>query len=132
MGYTESFHIKRLPEQMDVYAPDGTEIRLLASITRGSMVHCRLLPGQNSRAGVHQTVEELWYVLQGQGKVWLKSEHEEREEVLVPDTSFTIPVGTQFQVRNTGSVPLCCVLVTMPPWPGEQEWVRVGDHWPAS
>ncbi|MBV9227755.1 MAG: cupin, partial [Chloroflexi bacterium] len=54
----------------------------------------------------------------------------EREEAVIPGTCFTIPVATHFQVRNTGSIPLCFIIVTMPPWPGEQEWVRVTDHWP--
>ncbi|BCL78771.1 cupin domain-containing protein [Ktedonobacteria bacterium brp13] len=121
--------IKQVPEKMDVQAPDMTEIRLLANMNRGSMVHCVLPPAQVSLAGIHQTVEEMWYVLQGQGEVWLKRQNEEREEAIIPDISFTIPAGTQFQVRNTGSVPLCFVIVTMPPWPGEQEWVRVVDHW---
>lgn len=122
--------INQLPVEMDVQAPDMTEIRLLASVNRGSMVHCTLLPDQVSLAGVHQTVEEIWYVLQGQGEVWLQRENEQREEKINPDVCFTIPVGTRFQVRNTGSEPLHCIIVTMPPWPGEQEWVRVVDHWP--
>jgi mannose-6-phosphate isomerase-like protein (cupin superfamily) len=44
--------------------------------------------------------------------------------------SLTIPRGAHFQFRNTGDAPLGIVLVTMPPWPGEQEAVRVDDHWP--
>jgi mannose-6-phosphate isomerase-like protein (cupin superfamily) len=124
----DQIQMKRVPEKMDVYAPDTTEIRLLTNMSRGSMVHCVLPAGQISLAGMHHTVEEIWYVLQGQGEVWLKRQDEEREEALSPDMSFTIPAGTQFQVRNTGAEPLCCVIVTMPPWPGEQEWERVVDH----
>ncbi|GLV53812.1 hypothetical protein KDH_06630 [Dictyobacter sp. S3.2.2.5] len=122
--------IKRLPIDMDVQAPDMTEIRLLANTGRGSMVHCTLLPNQVSRAGVHRTVEEIWYVLQGQGEVWLQQNGVQYEEKIQPALSFSIPVGTHFQVRNTGSTPLNCVIVTMPPWPGEQEWIPVADHWP--
>ena len=42
----------------------------------------------------------------------------------------TIPTGAHFQFRTTGPEPLCFVMCTMPPWPGEQEAVRVPDHWP--
>jgi mannose-6-phosphate isomerase-like protein (cupin superfamily) len=43
--------------------------------------------------------------------------------------SLTIPVGTHFQFRNTGAVPLRFVIATMPQWPGSDEAVRVEDHW---
>jgi mannose-6-phosphate isomerase-like protein (cupin superfamily) len=132
MQETDKIYIKRVAEQMDVQAPDMTEIRFLANMHRGSMVHCTLQPGQTSRAGIHQTIEEMWYALQGQGDVWLKRDNEQREEAITSGNWFTIPVGTQFQVRNTGSDPLCFIIVTMPPWPGEQEWRRVTDHWPLS
>ena len=47
-----------------------------------------------------------------------------------PGTALTIPTGAHFQFRTTGPEPLCFVMCTMPPWPGEQEAVRVPDHWP--
>src|SRR5438105_2464405 len=131
MQNSDLFQIKRLSEKMDHLAPDGTEIRLLASMNRGSAVHCTLQMGQTSLAGKHQAIEEIWYVVQGQGKMWLKQSNEEREEIVSPGTCLTIPAQTHFQVCNTGSEPLCFVIVTMPPWPGEQGWVRVEDHWPA-
>jgi mannose-6-phosphate isomerase-like protein (cupin superfamily) len=28
-----------------------------------------------------------------------------------------------------GEEPLMFIIVTMPPWPGDQEAVRVDDHW---
>jgi len=33
----------------------------------------------------------------------------------------TIPVRTRFQFRNTGETPLRFVIVTLPPWPGQDE-----------
>jgi mannose-6-phosphate isomerase-like protein (cupin superfamily) len=56
--------------QRDVLAPDGSEIRLLAQTSRGSMVHCALPPGQVTVAVAHRTVEELWYCLRGRGEMW--------------------------------------------------------------
>jgi mannose-6-phosphate isomerase-like protein (cupin superfamily) len=130
MQESDVVQIKQVAEKMDVRAPDMTEIRLLTNVSRGSAVHCTLQAGQTSLAGRHETIEEIWYCIEGQGDVWLKRDNAEREEEVVAGTCFTIPVGTYFQVRNTGSGPLCFVIVTMPPWPGEQEWVRVKDHWP--
>jgi mannose-6-phosphate isomerase-like protein (cupin superfamily) len=31
--------------------------------------------------------------------------------------------------RNAGAGPLAFFIVTMPPWPGAPEAVRVKDHW---
>jgi mannose-6-phosphate isomerase-like protein (cupin superfamily) len=122
-------HITRLPKHLDTLAPDQTEIRLLVSLERGSSVHCTLQPGQTSLAGKHRTVEEIWYTLQGQGEIWLKRGELEREEAVSPGSCVGIPPDTSFQVRNTSASALCFLIVTLPPWPGEQEWVRVADHW---
>jgi mannose-6-phosphate isomerase-like protein (cupin superfamily) len=118
-------------ERHDVLAPDGSEIRLLPQLAGGSMVHCTLPPGAVSLAVTHRTVEELWYVLAGEGLLW--RQQGERQEVmpLRPGTAHTIPLGTHFQFRNPGEAPLVFVIVTMPPWPGMDEGVRVADHWPA-
>jgi mannose-6-phosphate isomerase-like protein (cupin superfamily) len=79
---------------------------------------------------MHQTIGEIWYCIQGQGEVWLKQGDQERQEAVYPGICFTIPEGVHFQVRNIGSEPLCFIITTMPPWPGEYEWIRVEDHWP--
>jgi mannose-6-phosphate isomerase-like protein (cupin superfamily) len=130
MQKDEAIQIKQLSENMDERAQDITEIRWLARTNKCTAVHCTLQPGQISLAGMLQTVEEVWYCIQGQGKVWPKQGNQEGKEVEVyPGICFTNPEGTHFQVRNTGSESLCFILVTMPPWPGEQGWVRVTDHW---
>jgi len=71
----------------------------------------------------HRTVEEIWYFLAGRGQVWRAQG--DREEVLDarPGVSLTIPLGTHFQFRNIGDVPLEFVIATTPPWPGEDEAV---------
>jgi mannose-6-phosphate isomerase-like protein (cupin superfamily) len=121
---------KRLADRHDCLAPDGSEIRLLAAGERGSFVHCALPPGGVSRAVRHRSVEEIWYFLSGTGEVWRKvGETEETVEVSA-GLCLTIPCGAHFQFRNTGAGRLEFVLVTMPPWPGDPEAVRVEDHWP--
>ena len=116
-------------EAADVLAPDGSEVRLLASASRGSMAQFRLPPGAVSIAMAHRTVEEVWLVLQGRGRMWRKLGAEEATVDLLPGVSITIPVGASFQFRNDGDQPLDCVGVTMPPWPGMDEADAVDGVW---
>ena len=120
---------RKLPLEYTVLAPDGSEIRELVAVKGGSMVHCTLPSGAISMAVGHLTVEEVWYVIQGRGQMWRKSECGESLVDLEPGVSISIEVGTHFQFRNTGGEVLCLVIVTMPPWPGEHEAVRVEDYW---
>ncbi len=119
------------PAAYDVLAPDGSEIRLMSQTSAGSMVHCSLPPGSASIAVSHRTVEEIWYFLAGAGQVWRKFEEHEGIVDVLPGLSLTIPLGTHFQFRNTGDLPLEFVIVTMPPWPGEDEAFPVDGPWPS-
>ena len=119
----------RLPAHPTVLAPDGSEIRELVAVERGSMVHCTLSPAAASMAVAHATVEEVWYFLQGTGQLWRSRNGAESVVDVEAGVAVTIERGTHFQFRNTGDMDLCIVIVTMPPWPGEQEARRVDDHW---
>lgn len=116
-------------ESYDVLAPDGSEIRFLATLAGASAVHCALPVGGVSLAVTHRTVEEVWYFLAGAGDVWRKSDAGEETVAVAPGTCVTNPLGTHFQFRNTGGVALEFVIVTLPPWPGEDEAARVADYW---
>jgi len=118
-----AFESKRIKQDYDVLAPDGSEIRLLHSLAGASVVHCSLPVGGVSIPVAHRRVEEVWYFLSGSGQVWRKQG--EREQVLdvQPGDSLTIPLGTRFQFRNTGDAPLEFIIATTPPWPGEDEAV---------
>ena len=120
----------RLPKDLDTLAPDGSEIRLLSATSRGSTVHCTLNPGEVSLPVAHRTVEEVWYFLEGTGQVWRKFGDEELEVDVAPGVSLSIPVGARFQFRTTGDGPLRFLIVTMPPWPGEDEAYCVPGRWP--
>ena len=121
---------KRLAKDCDTLAPDGSEIRLLSATRRGSMVHCTLNPGEVSLPVAHRTVEEVWYFLEGSGQVWRKLGEQERVIEAAPGVSLSIPVDAHFQFRTTGDRPLRFLIVTMPPWPGEDEAYRVPGYWP--
>lgn len=125
------FETKQLPPDHDHLAPDSSEIRLLPITNGGGLAHCTLHPSQISLAVAHKTVQEIWFFLEGQGQVWRKQGKQEEVVDVTPGLSLTIPTGTHFQFRNTGQIPLRFLIVTMPPWPGEDEAYRVEGYWKA-
>jgi mannose-6-phosphate isomerase-like protein (cupin superfamily) len=122
--------IKQVAVDYDVLAPDGSEIRFLSQTGRGSMVHCTLNPGEVSLAVAHRSVEEVWYFLEGAGEVWRQQGDIEKVDEVLEGVSLSIPTGVHFQFRASGAGALRFMIVTMPPWPGEDEAYRVPDHWP--
>jgi len=120
------FPVGRAAPDPDTVAPDGSEIRLLATATQGatraSLCEVRLGPGAVSRPVRHRRVEEIWYVLEGRGRVWrAPPEHPGEAVVVGAGDALVIPPGWAFQFdadRRTGLRVLC---YTAPPWPGAQE-----------
>lgn len=119
----------RLPAEADAKSPAGADIRFLMDGTTGNMIHSTVPPGQINRATVHATVSEFWFVLEGQGEIWRKDALEERVTPLLSGVSIDIPVGTAFQYRNVGEVPLRFICISMPPWPGDSEARHVTGPW---
>ncbi len=113
----------------DLLAPDGSEIRLLVQLAAGSMVHCTLQPGAVTLAVQHRTVEEVWYCLSGSGQLWRAADGVEDITDLSPGMAISLPLGTRFQFRTTGSQPLEVVITTLPPWPGDDEAIPVEGRW---
>lgn len=126
------FETKQLPIERDVVAPDGSDVRILLGLKGGGMAHFELAPGQTSRAVTHRTVEEIWFIISGQGEMWREQEGNAEVVEVYPGVCLTIPLGTRFQFRCTGQDPLEVVAVTMPPWPGEDEAVQMEGPWQAT
>jgi mannose-6-phosphate isomerase-like protein (cupin superfamily) len=126
------FETRRTGARPDAMAPDGSEVRILGQTARGSMAHFTLSPGAVSRAVAHRTIEEIWYVVSGEGSMWRQLDGREEVVALSPGVSITLPAGTSFQFRCDGSEPLAAVGVAMPPWPGEDEAYPVEGAWPAT
>ena len=123
------FTTRRLPALRDAVAPDKSDVRILLQLKGGGMAHFELGPGRTSKAVAHRTVEEIWFFLSGRGEMWRKQG--DREEVVPVDAGvcLTIPLGTHFQFRSFGYIPLAAVGVTMPPWPGDGESYDVAGKW---
>ena len=129
--------LSRRAEQPDVYAPDGSEIRLLTDGRHGasqaSVVEVTLPAGQVSRPVYHRTVEETWYVLEGRGQVWrcppsmVRLSNHDAASVTPHDVSpgdaLVIPTGWRFQFAASPETALRFLCHTTPPWPGEDEAV---------
>ena len=126
------FATQRLPAERTLAAPDGSDVRVLLALTGGGMAHFSLPPGAVARAVTHRTVEEIWYVLEGEGRMWRKQGGAEDIVALVPGLCLTIPLGTHFQFRAAPQAGLQVVAITMPPWPGEGEAVFVEGPWVAT
>jgi mannose-6-phosphate isomerase-like protein (cupin superfamily) len=127
----QGFETMQLPDVPDVIAPDGSDVRVLLRLARGSMAHFELGAGRVSRAVAHRGVEEIWYILRGQGQMWRRQGGREETVPLVPGTCVSIPAGTHFQFRAGPDGPLAAVAVTMPPWPGDDEAYQVPGAWQA-
>ncbi len=128
----QGFDTKQLPEAPDAVAPDGSDVRVLLQLGRGSMAHFELGAGRVSRAVAHHSVEEIWYILAGQGQMWRRQGERQDTVLLRPGTCVSIPAGTHFQFRSASDGPLAAIGVTMPPWPGADEAYDVPGAWPAN
>lgn len=129
MSNPGEFATRRLPEQPDIVAPDGSDVRVLLRNESGSMAHFELAPNRVSDPIRHRTVSEIWYILSGRGQLWRRQGAREEITTLEPGVCISIPLGTHFQFRTEGSRPLAAVGVTTPPWPGQDEAVPVPGHW---
>jgi mannose-6-phosphate isomerase-like protein (cupin superfamily) len=123
---------KRVGGAPDAIAPDGSEVRVLCQLSRGGLAIFSLPPRAVSKAVVHHTVEEVWYIISGNGRMWRKLGHQEEVVELGPGLSLTIPTGTRFQFRCDGAEPLSAIGATMPPWPGDSEAFVVEGKWQPS
>lgn len=118
-----------LPATADAKSPAGADIRFIMDGPTGNMIHSTVSPGQINRATIHATVSEFWHVLGGEGEIWRKDKNEERITALSAGVSIDIPVGTAFQYRATGDVPLRFICISMPPWPGDFEASHLEGAW---
>ena len=118
----------RARDAYDYISPDGAEIRLILrpeveGVSNHSLCEARFAPGQVSRATRHRTVEESWYVLDGEADVWRRAPSAGASTVthVSPGDALNIPAGFTFQVRVTGSRQLRLLCSNAPAWPGPDE-----------
>jgi len=127
-----TFDTKRLASEADAIAPDGSAVRVLARVPGCSTAQFELGPKQISTAVASRTVDEIWFVTGGRGRIWRKLRDQEETVDLFPGVSVTIPVGTHFQFMNCDFEPLVVLGVTTPPWPEQGDAYPVRGTWKAT
>lgn len=127
---TTPFETKRAATAPQLIAPDGSEVRVLCGLSRGGLALFSLPPGAVAKPVAHRSVEELWYVLSGRGRMWRKLGDRDEIVDLASGLALSIPTGTHFQFRCDNPEPLTILGATMPPWPGPDEAFAVAGKWP--
>jgi mannose-6-phosphate isomerase-like protein (cupin superfamily) len=98
-----------------INTPHGSEIRPLIDRTTASILQCSLaeevLPaGKSVQPHYHTETEEVYYILQGAGRMTVGSEV---RAVAAGDAVF-IPRGSIHTLENTGETPMTILLVCGP------------------
>ena len=91
---------------------DASEIREIlaprnSSIKRQSLAEARVPPGQSTEEHIHPKTEEIYYILEGKGRIRIDGE----ERDIRPGDGIAILPGMRHKVWNTGKsdlVFLCC------------------------
>ena len=109
------FATRTLPHAPDVTAPDGSAVRLLLSLKGGSMAHFELPAGAVSKAVVHRTVEEIWYVVGGGGEMWREQAGHAETVALAPGGNHLMLMGVKEPLVAGDTVALTLTFETSPP-----------------
>ncbi len=84
-----------------------------------SLAYARLLPDEQSTPHLLQSSSEAYYILHGQGRVYI----EEEAAVVAAGDAVLIPAGAKQYIENTGSQELIFLCIVSPPWRAEDEIV---------
>jgi mannose-6-phosphate isomerase-like protein (cupin superfamily) len=104
--------IRNLEQVPSFTTKDGSQIRELLSernsaIRHQSLAEARLAPGGATTPHYHRVTEEIYYLLEGQGRMRIDDE----EHDVGPGDAIAIPPGARHTITNTGAttlVFLCC------------------------
>ena len=99
------FEMIQLKDHYNYLAPNKSKIRLLPNGVYGSLAHCTLPAGATTKAVRHETVEEHWYFIHGQGEVYRKEIKFIGAEQVVYKEVEPIKPGTRHTNRHQLPVP---------------------------
>ena len=119
--------LKDLSECSRFVALDGTDICELLHSEREdgdffmgySLAHARLGPGEASKPHRLRTSSEVYFILEGRGRMNVDGESCE----VGSGTVIYIPPGSRQHIENTGDGPLAFLCLVYPPWREEDETV---------
>jgi mannose-6-phosphate isomerase-like protein (cupin superfamily) len=121
--------IKDLSDCSRFVALDGTDICELLHPGREegdlfmgySLAHARLGPGEASKPHRLRTSSEVYFILEGRGRMNVDGESCE----VVPGTVIYIPPGSSQNIENMGDGTLVFLCIVRPPWREEDEVVEL-------
>lgn len=105
-------HIVNIGEAEPFTTKDGSEIRELLAhrnscIQKQSLAEARVAPGQSTQPHYHPQTEEIYYILQGCGRMRIDNACRD----VGPGDAIAIPPGAAHTITNTGHKTLlflCC------------------------
>lgn len=106
---------------------DGSQIRSLLDRTnsgaaRQSLAEATLPPGGATEAHRHPDTEEIYYILQGRGRMRVG----EAEREVGPGDGILIPPGSLHRIQNAGPEPLVFLCCCAPPYRHEDTLLEGG------
>jgi mannose-6-phosphate isomerase-like protein (cupin superfamily) len=109
--------IRNLDEVMAFTTKDGSEIRELLAyrnscIRKQTLAEARLGPGKSTTPHFHTQTEEIYYILEGTGRMRVGAE----ERMVGPNDAIAIPPGERHQITNTGTGILRFLCCCAPPY----------------
>lgn len=120
--------VKNLDEIPAFITKDGSEIRELLSyrnscIKYQSLAEARLPPGSRTQGHHHIRTEEIYYILEGRGRMQVGEEIRE----VGPGDAIAIPPGMYHQITNIGATTLRFLCCCTPPYEHEDTVLRFED-----
>jgi mannose-6-phosphate isomerase-like protein (cupin superfamily) len=120
--------IKDLSDCSRFVALDGTDICELLHPEREeenlfmgySLAHARLGPSEASRPHRLKTSSEVYFILEGRGRMKIDGESAE----VGPGTVIYVPPGSSQHIENTGDGTLVFLCIVYPAWREEDETVE--------
>jgi len=112
--------VKRLNDCEEIIALDGTTLRELLNPRYDkadlkldySLAHAVVRPGQSSAPHRFFEASEVYYILQGRGRMHINNE---MSDVNVGDTIYIPPRYVQY-IENTGDTDLVFLCIVAPSW----------------
>lgn len=109
--------VRNLHESPAFTTKDGSEIRELlahrnSAIRQQSLAEARVAPGIVTEAHYHRLTEEIYYVLEGRGRMTIDGHSRE----VGPGDAIAIPPGAVHQIENLCETMLTFLCCCAPPY----------------
>jgi mannose-6-phosphate isomerase-like protein (cupin superfamily) len=119
---------RNLNEQEAFTTKDGSQVRLLFDASDGtleneSLASATLAPGQSTIEHRHPESDEIYFILEGTGRMTVEGESEDVE----PGDAVAIPHGHTHRLANTGDVALTFLCCCAPPYSHEDTVLEAGS-----